>query len=91
MVWCNVATVDRLQRPLLHLASNLGRRDWLDRYPLELVQADYLIHNPYVSLAYITDINKPVYVDCTAACGRGARSKSAYLGFIQKHAPASGI
>jgi hypothetical protein len=29
-------------------------------------KARHLAKNPYVSLAYITDIHKPVYVDCTA-------------------------
>jgi hypothetical protein len=30
------------------------------------LKARHLAHNPHVSLAYIADIAKPVYADCTA-------------------------
>ena len=68
MVWCNVATVDRLQRPRSRILHPIweGGTGWIATH-LNSYKRTHLIHNPYVSLAYITDIHKPVYVDCTAA------------------------
>ncbi len=68
VVWCNVATVDRHGRPrsrILHPYWE-GRTGWIATAPNTL-KAKHLLNNPYVSLAYVADIAKPVYADCTAA------------------------
>ena len=68
MVWCNVATVDHLQRPRSRILHPIweGATGWIATHR-NSYKRTHLIHNHYVSLAYITDIHKPVYVDCTAA------------------------
>ena len=73
-VWCSVATVDGKQRPrsrILHpiwegqgTTSN-GPTGWIATSPRSH-KARHLARNPYVSLAYIADLAKPVYADCSA-------------------------
>lgn len=65
MVWCNVATVDSQGRPrsrILHpiWESSTG---WICTHRSSL-KSQHLAANPYVSLAYITNIHQPVYADC---------------------------
>src|SRR5262245_585273 len=67
MVWCSVATLDtknRLRSRILHPIWE-GSTGWVGtgRHTLK---AKHLSHHPYVSLAYVSDVAKPVYVDCTA-------------------------
>jgi hypothetical protein len=65
MVWCNVATVDRRDRPRSRIVHPIweGPVGWVTtRHHMH--KAKHLAHNPYVSLAYIADVAKPVYVDC---------------------------
>jgi general stress protein 26 len=67
VVWCNVATIDsknRVRSRVLHpiWEGDTGRIA-TRRHSLK---AQHLARNPYVSLAYIADPAKPVYVDCTA-------------------------
>jgi Pyridoxamine 5'-phosphate oxidase len=67
MVWCNVATVDRQGRPrsrVLHPIWN-GSTGWVGTFP-DSFKVTHLEKNPYVSLAYVSDISKPVYADCVA-------------------------
>lgn len=66
-VYCNVATVDQKGRPrsrVLHLVWD-GPVGWVITRP-DSPKAEHLANNPYVSMAYIKDPMKPVYVDCTA-------------------------
>ena len=67
MVWCNVATIDTLDRPRSRILHPLweGTVGWITTRR-NLHKAKHLAHNPYVSLAYIADLAKPVYVDCKA-------------------------
>jgi general stress protein 26 len=67
MVWCNVATIDAKQRPRSRLLHPIweGATGWIATHR-NSHKSKHLAHNPYVSLAYITDVMKPVYVDCTA-------------------------
>jgi general stress protein 26 len=67
MVWCNVATIDSQQRPRSRLLHPIweGSTGWIATHR-NSHKSKHLEHNPYVSLAYITDVMKPVYVDCTA-------------------------
>jgi general stress protein 26 len=70
VVWCNVATQDtrgRIRSRIMHpiweaAATPIGwiatRRNTLKTRHLEL--------HPFVSLAYVAEIAKPVYIDCQA-------------------------
>ena len=66
-VYCNVATVDRRGRPrsrVMHLVWE-GPVGLVITWP-ESHKARHLAANPYVSLAYISEPEKPVYVEATA-------------------------
>ena len=67
MVWCNVATIDTLNRPRSRILHPLweGAVGWITTRR-NLHKARHLAHNPYVSLAYIADLAEPVYADCKA-------------------------
>jgi general stress protein 26 len=67
VVWCNMATTDtqgRIRSRILHPIWE-GETGWVitRRHSLK---AKHLAQHPYVSLAYIAEIAKPVYVDCVA-------------------------
>lgn len=68
MVWCAVATVDTHGRPsarLLH-PNWEGKVGWIWTYrssPKRL----HLARNPHVSLAYVSDVVHPVYIEAIAA------------------------
>lgn len=67
-VYCNVATVDRQGRPrsrVMHLVWE-GPIGLVITWP-ESHKARHLAANPHVSLAYISEPEKPVYVEATAA------------------------
>lgn len=66
-VWCAAATVDtsnRVRSRVLHPIWE-GSTGWVatGRHSLK---ATHLAHNPYMSLTYLADPVKPVYIDCTA-------------------------
>jgi uncharacterized pyridoxamine 5'-phosphate oxidase family protein len=66
-VYCNVATIDRKGRPrsrVMHVVWD-GPVGWVITWPGSH-KARHLANNPYVSLAYVHNPKKPVYVDCTA-------------------------
>ena len=67
MIWCNVATVDRRGRPRSRILHPIWEAStgWILTHR-NSHKSKHLAHNPYVSLAYITDIHKPVYADCVA-------------------------
>ena len=67
MVWCSVATLDSEQRPRSRILHPLceGSTGWINTHRTSH-KARHLAHSPYMSLAYIADVMKPVYVDCTA-------------------------
>ena len=65
-VYCNVATVDSKGRPrsrVMHLVWD-GPIGWVITWP-DSHKAKHLAGNPYVSIAYIREPMKPVYVECT--------------------------
>ena len=67
-VYCNVATVDRQGRPrsrVMHLVWE-GPIGLVITWP-ESHKARHLAANPHISLAYISEPEKPVYVEATAA------------------------
>ncbi|NJP06120.1 MAG: pyridoxamine 5'-phosphate oxidase family protein [Chloroflexaceae bacterium] len=65
VVWCNAATVDSQQRPRSRILHPIweGSTGWVLTYR-DSHKARHLAANPYISLAYIADISKPVYIDC---------------------------
>jgi uncharacterized pyridoxamine 5'-phosphate oxidase family protein len=67
IVWCNVATVDSQQRPRSRILHPIweGSTGWILTERASY-KSQHLAANPYISLAYIADITKPVYADCTA-------------------------
>ena len=65
MVWCNVATIDRSNRPRSRILHPLweGITGWITTRR-NMHKAAHLAYNPFVSLAYIADVARPLYVDC---------------------------
>jgi general stress protein 26 len=75
-VWCSMATVDasyRLRSRIMHPFWE-GARGWVATRRGSL-KAKHLARNPHVSLAYIADVFRPVYVDCVAEWDDSAESK----------------
>ncbi|MCU0511626.1 MAG: pyridoxamine 5'-phosphate oxidase family protein [Anaerolineae bacterium] len=68
IVWCSVTTIDRQQRPRSRILHPIweGATGWIATGRNSL-KAQHLAHNPHMALAYVADITRPVYVDCTAA------------------------
>jgi general stress protein 26 len=66
-VYCNMATVDTRNRPRTRIVHPIweGSTGWIVSWP-ETPKSKHLANNPHVSLAYIKDYTKPVYVECTA-------------------------
>lgn len=65
MVWCNVATVDERQRPrsrILHPYWE-GSTGWICTHR-NSYKSRHLEQNPFISLAYVTQVMQPVYIDC---------------------------
>ncbi len=65
-VYCNMATIDRRSRPRSRIVHPIwdGPVGWVISWP-ESHKAKHLEHNLHVSLAYIQDSKRPVYIDCT--------------------------
>ena len=65
VVWCNVATIDTHNRPRSRILHPIwqGSVGWITTRRNSF-KAKHFAHNPYVSLAYIGDIARPVYVEC---------------------------
>lgn len=66
-VYCSVATVDRQSRPRSRIMHPIwdGKTGWVISWP-QSHKAKHLERNPNVSLAYIADSKKPVYIDAVA-------------------------
>lgn len=67
MIWCSVATIDAQGRPRSRILHPIWEAStgWIGTNPASH-KAKHLEQNPYVSLAYITDVMNPVYADCKA-------------------------
>lgn len=68
MVWCNAATVDARGRPRSRVLHPIwdGQTGWVGTFP-DSFKTKHIAANPHLSLAYVADISKPVYIDCIAA------------------------
>ncbi len=67
VVWCSFATIDTKNRPRSRILHPIWEEatGWILTWR-NSPKAGHLAHNPHVSLAYVADIAKPVYVECTA-------------------------
>ncbi len=67
MVWCNAASIDTQGRPRSRILHPIWEDTvgWIATRRNSL-KTKHLEQNPYLSLAYIADVAKPVYVDCRA-------------------------
>ena len=67
IVWCNAATVDRKNRPRSRVLHPIweGETGWVLTHR-NSHKSKHLAHNPHVSLSYIKDALKPVFIACTA-------------------------
>jgi general stress protein 26 len=67
MVYCSAATIDLHQRPRSRVLHPIweGRTGWVTTGP-NTAKAAQLAANPFMSLAFIADAFKPVYVECRA-------------------------
>jgi general stress protein 26 len=67
MVWCSAATIDSKGRPRSRILHPIweGATGWIGTHR-NSHKSRHLEQNPHMSLAYITDVMNPVYVDCTA-------------------------
>jgi hypothetical protein len=92
MVWCSMATLDtrnRLRSRILHPIWE-GAVGWASARPYSL-KAKHLAHSPYVSLAYIADISRPVYADCIAEWVDDQASKLHVWDLFRTTAPPAGF
>jgi general stress protein 26 len=67
MVWCSTTTIDSAGRPrsrVLHPYWE-GHVGWIGTMPTS-VKAKHLAANPHISLTYVGEPFKPVYVNVTA-------------------------
>jgi general stress protein 26 len=66
-VYCCASSIDRQGRPRSRILHPIweGNTGWITTSPTSL-KAHHLERNPYLSLGYIHDPAKPVYVDCVA-------------------------
>lgn len=68
MIWCNMSTMDTHNRLRSRIVQPIwdGAICWIASHRHGL-KAKHIAHNPFVSLAYIGDNVRPVYIDGTAA------------------------
>ena len=87
MVWCNAATIDDQQRPRSRILHPIweGSTGWICTHR-DSYKTKHLAANPYMSLAYITNIMQPVYADCKAEWMTDLAEKRRVWA-VFKHAP----
>jgi|SRR5262245_31761208 len=96
MVWCSLATLDtrnrvrsRILHPIWEVASE-GATGWASSRRHALKEK-HLAYSPYCSLAYIADIARPVYVDCTAEWADSPADKQHLWDLFQSSQPPVGF
>lgn len=84
VIWCNVSTVDTRQRPRSRIMHPVweGATGWVTSRR-HAHKAKHLAANPHVSLAYIADVAKPVYVECVAEWEDDAEEKQRVWDFLK--------
>jgi general stress protein 26 len=91
MVWCNVATIDSQGRPRSRVLHPIweGSTGWIATRR-HTPKANHLTHNAFVSLSYVADPVKPVYVDCHATWVADAETKRRVWNLFAAAAPPLG-
>ena len=91
VVWCNVATLDRRGRPRSRILHPIweGSTGWIVTRAGSF-KAKHLAAHPYISLAYIADIAKPVYADCYAEWVTSTEDKQRIWTLFQQAPPPLG-
>ena len=91
VVWCNMATVDARERPRSRVVHPVwdGPVGWLWTRR-ETLKARHIARNPHVSLAYVADVAKPVYIDCTAEWAEDVEDKQRIWDYTESLAPPFG-
>ncbi len=91
-VWCSFATQDTKNRLRSRILHPIWDKDmgWIGTRRNSL-KARHLAHNSYVSLAYIADVVKPVYVDCIAEWEEGLSNKEMVWEKFRTAAPPLGF
>jgi general stress protein 26 len=92
VVYCTMATVDRKNRPRTRVLHPIwdGPTGWVISWPGSH-KAKHLANNPAVSLAYIPDKGKPVYVDGIAEWVDALDEKYRIWDLFRKTAPPLGF
>lgn len=91
MVWCNCATVDTQQRPRSRVLHPIweGTTGWIATRRTS-PKSRHLAHNSFVSLAYVADPFKPVYVECRATWDDTPASKERIWNLFKQTPPPLG-
>lgn len=91
MVWCNMATIDPRGRPRSRVVHPVwdGAIGWLGSRR-DSFKGQHLAHNPYISLAYISDPARPVYVDAHAEWIDDLAERQQVWNFFLRTAPPLG-
>lgn len=91
-VYCMMATVDQQNRPRTRVMHPIweGSIGWVISWP-QAHKAKHLAHNPHVSLAYLPDKAKPVYVECVAQWIEDRAEKQRVWAFHQTLPPPLGF
>jgi hypothetical protein len=65
VVWCSAATVDSKNRPRSRVWHTYweGQVGWIATRR-QTLKTQHFARNPYVSLGYVGEVFRPVYVDC---------------------------
>jgi len=76
IVWCNMATVDTQGRPRSRVLHPMweGSTGWILTSPQSL-KAKHINGNSHISLAYIADPLKPIYIEATVGWVDDAEEK----------------
>jgi general stress protein 26 len=92
IVYANMATIDTHDRPRSRIVHPIweGATGWIVSWPAT-PKSKHLAHNPHVSLAYIKDIEKPVYVECTAEWAHDRAEKLRVWNVIKAAPPPMGF
>jgi general stress protein 26 len=92
MVYASMATVDTKDRPRSRVVHPVweGSTAWIVSWP-ETLKSKHLARNPHVSLAYIKDVQKPVYVECTAEWKNDRAEKLRVWDVIKQTPPPMGF
>jgi general stress protein 26 len=84
VIWCNMATIDTVGRPRSRIVHPVweGSIGWVASRPTSF-KVKHLAATPYVSLAYVADTAKPVYVDCSVEWVKTPAEKVRVWDFIK--------